>query len=303
MFARIAWQVTSNDFNSASSRYYSSRRVVKDYDKNITNSIGVQNGQLATRLPPLTSDRKADILANVHENARLIQEHAARRSDLFFYQMVAFHRINEKYHAPVMIEKVKTCLQYGSGSLSMMNHACHSALFPEVKMYTTSLAGKKVIAECGWENTFLNHSMNATVLLPVAVNGVDGYMEGRRQPSACMSECLVVLNKVANGVIDPAIGMSHYYRSMYSLFSTSSTDYLNRSDKYTSSEIKRAILECLRPGIFHGASNQLTMLDEYLYLLLRLNTHEINHIKNDASAMSQYYQRMQDEIWQNKFSR
>lgn len=274
-----------------------STREVVPVSSNVTASLAMRQSRRSLVPPGLSRAGMLDFdLKRIRDHGDAIEEHAARRADLLFYQMVALYGLNGKYGMPIQVKRGVTVLQHGKGSKLQLTQACHSALFPAITIAAKG-AYRDVDLTASFKGTHLYQSLNSTVELPVPVNGFDDYIEGSGRPSSVMLACLDALNQVANDQVDPASGMALFYQAMHQFFTQSRADYFTRNGLHTSTLIKLAIDEFQRKGTFSGADAGLKMLDDYLFLLLRLKPNEIKQVKEDRALLKSHYQSVQDEIW------
>lgn len=122
-----------------------------------------------------------------------IRDHAARRTDLFFYLCVTVFNTN------IEVIDGRTIWQHGTGSKSHGTHACHSTLFSNPQI--SHLQGTHFLA-----------SLNMTVELPSEVNEFDKHLEGLYSQSTYVKQLNVILNRCAKGEINPQQAMTEYMR-------------------------------------------------------------------------------------------
>ena len=239
--------------------------------------------------------RNKDFVVNsVRSLKEEIQEHAARRVDLFFYLLVAVYKKHQ------IIAKADTILEHGKGREEYGTHACHSSLFPNVTMEINpnnrvlrSTAQKKLILS---ETSFFN-SLNSTVELPAVVNGFDGHIEGRKKPSPVVTECLSILNKSASAEIDPFEGMRLFFVLFRRFFDEPHTAYFKKVGKNTPSEAKKQVFEFEKTGTFFAAEMDNTVRNDYVHMMLRVSPEDIERGVTKELLESTYYPRIQSEIF------
>lgn len=290
--SRIVWP------RLAIAKSMSTKRMVYPYDKNITSSLVSTQRHLALENHKDCHDGRF-MLSFVHAHADLIEEHAARRADLFFCQLVSVHNLKKKHNAPVVIEKLPARIQHGSGSERCLTQACHSALFPHLNILVHRPNGGCLDLTGEYMRTHFYQQLNSTVELPEVVNGFDGHLEGRIKPSLLMASCLDILNRTANNEIDPRVGMNLFYQCMNQFFSVSRLHYLTSSRVENKAAIKLAISAYQQHGTFSGAKN-LAVSDEYLSLMLRLKPLEKAQLQSGNVPLDSHYQQIQDEIWSTR---
>lgn len=250
-------------------------RCIESISKNKTISLSLPDfGHNAVCF----SNEKCDdsLLQQVELSKDLIQEHAARRVDLFFYLLVAVYK--EQFN----LIKENTVKQHGQGSIKKGTHACHSSLFPNTNLSPLFF------------KTHFYESLNSTVELPKIVNDFDGCIEGKRMPSPWIIECQSILNAVSRADIDPRHGMTRFFKVMDNFF----RHYYQH--KKNISLFKMKIYECEKKGTFLAAHPDMTLREDYLYLMLRLNQSEIDLVNKDPDVLSEYYFRIQQEIFNNE---
>ncbi len=224
-------------------------------------------------------------LAKIDLLAEQIIEHAARRTDLFFYACVAV------YKTKAIIADGPTIEQHGIGSNEHGTHACHSALFSNIQL--ASLLNKH-----------LARTNNMTVELPAEVNDFDKHIER----SGFVDNMIVVLNKVSMGSLNPQQGMTEFLKNINFCFEKFNTKYLYdehiaNKPPVTADTIKirtqlesyRHIWELQRTGTFKAAiqGQEVKEVDPYyIYSMLRLNT----FVQRNFQFLETHFMAMQHEI-------
>ncbi len=248
-----------------------------------------------------STDKKAIdklILEQVNLVEEEIKEHAKRRVDLFFYTLISV------YGQYLQIEMTPTVLQHGRGSAEYGTEACHSSLFP-------SLGFKRRTAWFDYirqplplptlSGTDFEHTLNMTVELPSVVNDFDQHLEGIKRTSHSAREALRILHEVSNCTITPIEGMNQFLRALQDFFNQMDTKYIQTTGKIDNPEAFKKVLELQRTGTFICAEplsdtkKTHTIKEEYIHLMLRLNSSEI-FWRNLPYRMDSYYCRIQEEI-------
>src|SRR3990167_6912672 len=280
--------------------YLSSARRIYPYKKNLTSSLESPLRQLAenNKEPQDTTFT----LKFVHAHAALIKEHAIRRTDFFFCQLVSIHNLSEKYQGHVTIKKQPARLQHGNGSAKLLTHACHSALFPHINIVVKQPGKTAKNLTRQYIRTHFYQQLNSTVELPRIVNSFDCQLEGRVKPSFLVVSCLNILNRAANNEIDPRVGMHLFYQCMQQFFSSLQSRYLAARHAKDKAAAKLAILSYQQQGTFAGAK-ELTIADEYASLLLRLTPEEKLRLQQGDLELAPHYRQIQDEIWNARIPR
>lgn len=226
-----------------------------------------------------------------------IKEHAARRVDLFFCLLVAVYEKN------VIVSKDATVKQHGTGSKTRGTQACHSSLFPNVKMLAAGSLWtqlKSIIKPSFLSGTHLEETLNMTIELPNAVNGFDGRLEGRYQPTKYTKAAIAILNRVSMGELNPKQGMDLFLKTLDQFFSDFEKNVLDKH-KCESPKSSRFIWQCQKAGSFGAANkNAMTMSDDYFYLMLRLKPSEIRNVKANPALFKSHYKNLQNEILTSK---
>src|SRR3990167_6720898 len=248
--------------------YLSSARRIYPYKKNLTSSLESPLRQLAenNKEPQDTTFT----LKFVHAHAALIKEHAIRRTDLFFCQLVSIHNLSEKYQGHVTIKK-----QPGKTAKNLTRQ---------------------------YIRTHFYQQLNSTVELPRIVNSFDCQLEGRVKTSFLVVSCLNILNRAANNEIDPRVGMHLFNQCMQQFFSSLQSRYLAARHAKDKAAAKLAILSYQQQGTFAGAK-ELTIADEYASLLLRLTPEEKLRLQQGDLELAPHYRQIQDEIWNARIPR
>lgn len=246
------------------------------------------------------------ILQKVELTRAGIKEHAARRVDLFFYLLLTV------YKKDVIVTKESTIKQHGRGSKSKGTQACHSSLFPNIKLVPTT-QWSLLTHDPTLSGTQFEETLNMTVELPNIVNAFDGHLEGRYQPTKYVNECLNILNEVSKGTMSPQEGMSAYFKVMNIFFSGLEKKYFNKNKIENTEQVSKLkegpidtpdafkkVWEYEKEGTFLAANEDMTLNKDYLYLMLRLNQTEICKVKKSPELLPKYYKRIQEEILSSK---
>ena len=315
---------TSNSSDETVASTQQKHRRVNAFISNITASLALAEKTKSTTAPltssyfswfnhiffkpatPPSVDSKLDIEAQKIElvEANII-EHAARRVDLFFYLLVAVYATN------VTVSKDSTVEQYGKGSHENGTQACHSSLFPNIKItpppsqqansswwsYFTNVQTKPLRS---FSDSYFKKELNSTVELPGIVNNFDGHLEGRSKQTIYTQECLNIVNRVAKAEIDPKEGMNAFLKIMQAFFMHIEYDYLKKKNKLANHAAFSKVWEYEKRGTFLAAYKDTTTIDDhYMELMLRLTRMEKVKMKLSSYFAKQFYLRMQDEIYQD----
>lgn len=272
-------------------------RVVCEYATRSVQNYNANKVCSLKALPAVYDDERFNMVDfQVDANSDNIVEHASRRVDLFYYQLISFFHLKIRFSAnSVVITKDKTTLQHGKGSLRLLTHACHSAILPSVAIMLYKCNGVEIDITDQYRSTFFYQSLNSTVELPAIVNTVDAWLEGGAQPSFLMKAGLRILNLIANDMIDPDDGMYLFYYAFEKQFGVALAK--NKSDEKRTSLIsaRSQIIDLERKGTFAGANSDLTMRDDYKQSLLRL-AHLNPGILREDEFIRRYHE-IADEIW------
>lgn len=245
-----------------------------DGNKKIAERMFLLQQQIVTQ--PDT-DRDEIELQRVEELWEQIIIHAAMRSDLYFYLLIAV------YDLGITINKDATLKQHGKGNKEDVNtNACHDGFFPNAMIEKTpsiwipeilqDLFGSKALSLVG---THFAEILNNTTELSRLVNEFDMHLEGKvKDPSNTVRHLINNLNQVAHGKIDPRRGMDVYYQEMDQFFKKFETkDYLVIGAQTPKSMLR--IAELQKIGTFEGANPEHTaMTDEHFNLLMRFTKAE-----------------------------
>lgn len=219
-----------------------------------------------------------------------IREHAARRVDLFFYLLIAV------YNTHVIVTKGATTKQHGRGSKERNTQACHSSLFPGVKLTHTP---SYLSSSHDLIGTFFEEALNMTVELPAIVNAFDGHLEGRYEFTRHVETCLDILNDTSRGIIDPIQGMNRFFREMGKFFDRYEKNQIKKG-KTATPNTNRRIWQYEKEATFSAANQDLTLNYDYLYLMLRLTPNEIRTVTwtpVGSLYLSRCFSRIQNEIY------
>lgn len=218
-----------------------------------------------------------------------ILEHAARRVDLFFYLLIAY------YNSHIIPQEGWTKLQHGRGrqldDKSVITQACHSSFIPAlidstlykdipVKSFHDRNLNTKDSIIC---NTHFMDSLNSTMELPKFVNEFDTELETVYD---CRLNSLKILAAVSMGEIDPITGLQRFLIMMQETFKIMQNDKRFYKPifeappvltKDESIDLKSVLLSLVKKGTFKNKWNDDTQKinDIYIFMLLRLNPHEI----------------------------
>ncbi len=276
-------------FRPPDARFASRNRSL--YHQNKTNSSALDASLIHAIEANVHTRSEAAVLQRIELMREQIVEHAALRVDLFFYLLVALH------DKQVNVAKDATIKQHGKGSIRLHSHACHHSLFPNLKL-TPILAAN--VPGISLNDTYFEDALNSTSELDAIVNGFDGHLEGRCKPSKWVSESLDILNLNAQAKIDPQAGMNMFFPVMHDFFSSSHEVYFNAATKQTAPAAKIKVLEYEKHGTFLAANSDLSVRDEYLFLMLRLKPEEIREISRHGGSLHQYHIKIQDEIYHSR---
>ena len=281
-------------------------------------------------IDPKLNKRQLQILAEVDvlliEKIKLIpemiREHAARRVDLFFLLSIAV------YNKKVTITKGSTVLQHGQGSKKTGTAGCHASLIPN-PVITPNSSGPGMAVTAGYwiaglfqptvtttnkapapftiNGTYLEDILNMTTELPTVVNDFDGQMEGKFEQSTAVNECLSILNKVADGSINPIEALAEFCHIMKLFFDHMEYRYFRREEpSYTNSGMilypmaTKLIWQCEKEGTFRAFDLPAKKPKAaYVHMMLKLQT-----LPTTQKAVSLVYsgyinqriQELQDEI-------
>ena len=181
-------------------------------------------------------------------DSKLIELHASRRVDLFFFILIAYYKTN------LRVEIEDTHIQHGMGKKNITSNnntvGCHSAILPSVfdtrhqespaHIHSTRHNPGAIFYRTSiLNNTDFEHSLNATVQLHESVNYFDShFIEGQSSASEGGGKmrivALAILNQVSRGEIDPIIGMKYFFQSMYTHLLKIKNCYLERKTLPTS---------------------------------------------------------------------
>ena len=273
-------------------------RTPTKYEKNVT---------CARKLELEAEEIAQPALEQIGAAKDLIIWHATRRVDFFFYLLVAY------YGKKCTVEIVPTTLQHGQGSTAKHTHACHSSLFPavaddaqpdkarDVRVLRDGTAAQKKRSLL--DGTFFSQTLNATVELPRAVNGVDGHFEGRKKPTQYRRDCLDIINQVATQAIDPIAGLQEFLGVTAKFFTSKQTvSYIKAS------EVKKKILQYEKTGMFsmtEKKGEELVVCKDYVEMMLRLKPKERQRIIENPRSQKEIYahkmRELQEQILTTKF--
>lgn len=273
-------------------------RIITPYEKNHTAALHL----------PIDSETLAkkatDPLELLEECRDLIIEHAARRVDLFFYTLIAYHN---KDHTP---ELGATRLQHGmgrrSGEFVKLTEACHSSLSPSLldktikdshsdEEKTPSYAIKKSILS----NTHFLDSLNSTVELPHFVNELDDELENFTH---CRKMSIAILNEVAQGNLSVIKGFKQFFIMLNDAFSQIEElkpltkfgqPYLLRDTADAPKDLRSTLVTLQKFGTFHEKWSESSKFvhPPYLELLLRLTPKEKDICQHSEKTRERIYQK------------
>jgi hypothetical protein len=264
---------SSPDSRDASS--IAKKRDKSDFGDNRTAALALPQSTAALS----ANQRNLDWLLQVSE--KFILEHAARRVDLFFYQLIAY------YNKDAAVTRGRTDLQHGKGrnSLSGINvtQACHSSFIPSVEDKVMNRGRRNSIL---YGTHFLD-SLNATVELPWFINELDNEFEERL---SCRKNGMAILQKVSRGEVNPIEGLTLFLKDMNQLF-------LDIADKkiiiktIKSDSVRQKVMELVKKGTLKNkfAADTKTVTNEYVQLLLRLTTQEKIQCKQSQKQRDKIY--------------
>lgn len=288
LFSSLLTTVTSLFKSNTEEKKQEFKPVSKVKAKNVHNKMK----SLEEKIKETKSSSQMDelLLEKIELVEDQIIEHAARRVDLFFYLLLAVYKKN------MIISKDHTIKQHGKGSKSKGTQACHSSLFPNIKLepIKTTLSFLFSTKPLVISGTHLEDSLNMTVELPTIVNAFDQRLEGRYKLSKTVNGCLTILNKVSKGEIDPRDGMNEFFKIMDLFFQAFEKKYLTTKNKTSSAAIK-TIWKYEKIGTFFYATENNAIQNDYLHLMLRLNSTEINQVTKNPNLIFKFYTRIQDE--------
>lgn len=228
------------------------------------------NFTAALKLP--CSDQELEELSSrdLLKKARpLIKEHAARRPELYFYTLVAY------YNTQTKPQRSRTFLQHGTGrnlrNGKNITQGCHSSFLPALKdsSHPADMPESGLLTD-----THLMDNLNATMELPDYVNELDSEFEndpaGRRKS-------LEILDKVAQGRLDPIEGLTEFLRSMNKLFEEIEANPLRIAKFYCKYRLLFAeLVKLVKEGTLNKkfSATKKELEPDYLDLLLRLTPKE-----------------------------
>ena len=213
-------------------------------------------------------------------NEKLIEIHASRRIDLFFYLLIAY------YNTKLIINIEETHIQHGEGKKKQKHSAaCHSAILTSLwdtlhQSPAGSTASVKSYQTSILNDTHFENSLNSTVELDESVNYFDtNYIEGRSQTNLKMrAKAIDILNKVSLGQLDPIEGTNRFLDEMHENFLSIENAYFNAPELKTSPKLTRpAIFNAQYKGTFFNACGfsrsqdapeKPILQDDYIHMLL-----------------------------------
>lgn len=264
------------------------KRTIFSYNKNVSAAL-----ELPVKDDKL-QENKDDVAILLSLSKNSILEHAARRIDLFFYTLIAYHNTHLK---PI---QGRTKLQHGKGRSDFytkdkaITSASHSSILPEL---VDAIITKQIPVKADFNlpiktglvsATHYMDSLNATVELPKFVNDFDSEIEitySGRQKS------LEILEKVARNEIDPIEGLKEFLEMLQEIFSKIESG--NRFEKLIIFDksvehdkaltTQRDLLDLTKQGTFGKtwSKETKTVNENYIFMLLRLSKNEIAICKSN----------------------
>lgn len=260
----------------------------------------------------------------------LIQEHALKRLDIMFLQMIALYKKN------VVVTKGKTDRQHGKGSKSTGTAACHASLIPApmlepIPAVPSSLSRIRSLhslfySRCNTstintntlKNSYLYDLSNITHELSNIVNEFDCHLEGKWIKSNAVQASIHVLNKVATGELTPIDGINQFGMIMNTFFMHIEYRYVLPELAYSSTaqvQSPKAFIKVweyqrqatlsmfnIKSNNNHGTKqhNEVTIKPEYINLMLNLNSlttaeYLVNFIY--SGPIEKCIMEKQQEIW------
>lgn len=229
-----------------------------------------------------------------------IEEHAARRVDLFLLLLLAVYKKN------VILSKGETVKQHGKGSKKYGTQACHSSLFPNIHIEPIRPSRFSFWANTSplvIKGTQLEETLNMTVELPHIVNVFDGYIEGGSRLSEYTKACLNIANRVSRGEIDPRAGINEFLQVMDIFFMHFEKNYITtESAEEKADKAMQLVWEYEKKGTFKATEgNNLTVSDAYFYAALGLKQDEIDKLSYRSwYYLPSFYERVQNQILSSK---
>jgi hypothetical protein len=274
----------SNMFSKKFNSRYSTH-----YNENITASLQL----------PLTKRELSNLNKKpgkfILEISSFIQEHAARRMDLFFYLLIAVYR--KKF----IISQGPTILQHGVGQRSSrkttMTNACHSSFFPNVLQNGVNFL----------QGTHLEASFNSTVELPRFINLLDAKLEGKiKTPSTCRAKALTILQETSYGKITPMKGLQLFAEEMQTTLSSIKRAQLFKEKGVLSESEFNNLVSLIEKGTFADikpSKDEIDVSNAYFNLHLRLMPNEIALINKKPKLKEKNYLKkvklIQKEIYES----
>jgi hypothetical protein len=238
-----------------------------------------------------------------------ILEHAARRVDLFFYLLIAYHNTKTK------VDFTNPMLQHGGG-VKGCTEGAHSSLFTQLIDYSIfnkdefEVANsrkkhhfRKISLLCG---THFLESTNATMEVPLSVNDFDQELEGQKisDESDIRKAAIDIVNKVAAGAMDPIQGLEEFLRAMEKtlndignekIVNSCNVPYLKRNNN-TSRAHKEEILALTKKGTLSKTFFNNALNEAYVQSALRLSADEITSCRRNSRRRSEIYRLKMQEL-------
>ena len=212
----------SHDFESSKDKIFKKLKSLEhetSLHKARQKSEYTENCTAALALPVETKDleeKKDNFKTLLDMSKENIHEHAARRVDMFFYTLIAYHKTG------IIPIQGRTHLQHGRGrsassstSTDQQNitQACHSSFFPAL-LDETITKGDKAKASILSGTHFLDN-LNSTVELPTFVNKLDDELENTY---LCRKKSLDIISEVSEGKLTPVEGLTEFLKMMAQTF-------------------------------------------------------------------------------------
>lgn len=217
-----------------------------------------------------------------------IAYHAARRIDLFFYTLIAYHNTG------LLPLKGHTYIQHGKGRSTPehnITQACHSSLFgaftdetgAAYPLHNNEKSPKSILT-----NTHFLSSLNATVELPGYVNQLDNVIENSSREKA-----ITILQEVARGLYDPIEGLNKFFQLLKTILHDIKKALRKKEVPQELQKIaelppaiKNELMALVEKGSFllKWDENTLQVENDYIELLLR-----VPHDEKQLCDKSEFY--------------
>lgn len=218
------------------------------------------------------SQDPARMLTATHDG---IIEHNARRITAFFYKLITFHNTS------IVPIQGQTTLQHGKGHKSAMTEGCHSSIFPHLIDDSILIAHPFIsyrnntqdIPRTGiLSGTHFSNFLNATVELSALTNDIDGRLEGHiEQSSEFRQKSLVILQQVAQGLLDPIAGITQFIK----LLQDSLREMRDTNDDAHEVEILQTMFEAATTDKYLHTTMSEGVNPQFIDMMLRLLPGEI----------------------------